>query len=111
VNDRWDRGEGFGVYVTYNPSELPRFVQWKQMGEQDYVVGFEPCNCGVEGRRVDEELGLLHCLEPGESHSFTLGFGPITEETDVNQLRVSSRTVRPEFRESYREFVKRPATR
>ncbi len=55
VNDGFERGEGFGVYVKYNKKELPRFVQWKQMGEQDYVIGFEPCNCGVEGRHIDEE--------------------------------------------------------
>lgn len=111
VNNRWDRGEGFGVYLAYKPAELPRFVQWKQMGEQDYVVGFEPCNCGVEGRYVDEELGLLHCLEPGESRSVMLEFGPITEESHANRLREISDHVQPEFRESYREFVKLPATR
>src|SRR5690606_31857785 len=67
LNDGFKRGEGFGAYLKYNVKELPRFVIWKQMGEQDYVVGFEPCNCGVEGRHVDEALGLLHTLKAGQS--------------------------------------------
>jgi hypothetical protein len=108
VNDGFASGNGFGVYVTYNTKELPRFVEWKQLGEQDYVVGFEPCNCGVEGRDVDERLGLLHNLKPGESKSFTLEFGAITDENEVRALRAARRKVKTKFAESYQEFVKKP---
>ncbi len=108
VNDGFKRGEGFGVYVTYNKTQLPRFVQWKQMGEQDYVLGFEPCNCGVEGRDVDERLGLLHSLRPGESNLYDLEFGPVTEKTHVETLRKACRKVKLSFAESYRDFVKKP---
>ena len=108
VNDGFKRGGGFGVYVKYNKNELPRFVEWKQMGEQDYVVGFEPCNCGVEGRHVDEKLGLLHSLKPGESRSFTLEFGPITEEKELKTLRAMRRKVKTKLVGSYQEFVRKP---
>jgi hypothetical protein len=108
VNDGFASGNGFGVYVTYSTKELPRFVEWKQLGEQDYVVGFEPCNCGVEGRDVDERLGLLHNLKPGESKSFSLEFGVITDEKEVRALRAARRKVKTKFAGSYQEFVKKP---
>ena len=87
VNDGFDRGAGFGVYLKYYKKELPRFVQWKQMGEQDYVIGFEPCNCGVEGRDIDEKQGRLNTLEAGECKVVTLEFGPITAKEQVDRLR------------------------
>jgi len=108
ANKGFAKGNGFGVYVKYNKNELPRFVQWKQMGEQDYVIGFEPCNCGVEGREVDEKLGLLHSLRAGESRSFTLEFGPITTRDEVKALKARRAKVQTQIVGSYREFVKKP---
>jgi len=105
VNDGFRRGEGFGVYVKYAREHLPRFVQWKQLGEQDYVVGFEPCNCGVEGRHVDEELGLLHVLQPGESRRHMLEFGAITTEAELEALEKAVGGHRAELVASYRDFV------
>lgn len=109
VNDGFKSGgEGFGVYVKYRKKELPRFTEWKQMGEQDYVVGLEPCNCGVEGRRLDEEQGLLDRLRPGESRRTSLEFGAITDEKEVRALRAARRKVKTKLVGSYKEFVKKP---
>ncbi len=102
------KGGGLGVYVRYNKRQLPRFVEWKQMGEQDYVVGFEPCNCGVEGRQVDEQLGLLHSLRPGESKIFDLELGAIDSGEQLNKLKQGCSGVSAEFVDSYRDFVKAP---
>lgn len=106
LNDGFKRGDGFGVYLKYDPKQLPRFVEWKQMGEQDYVIGFEPCNCGVEGRHVDEELGLLHSLKPGESRSFDLEFGAVTTEKQAAAIEKAVGKVTPRFVDSYKAFVK-----
>ena len=109
VNDGFKRGgEGFGVYVKYNKRQLPRFVQWKQMGEQDYVIGFEPCNCGVEGRDVDEKLGLLHSLRPGESRSFDLEFGVVQTKEQLKALKAARDKAARRLVASYKEFVKKP---
>ena len=105
VNDGFKRDAGFGVYVTYNKNELPRFVQWKQMGEQDYVLGLEPCNCGVEGRGVDEALKLLHQLRPGESKTFQLEFGPVTNEAELQELQRGCRGIKTRLTDSYTGFV------
>lgn len=106
LNERVERGDGFGVYVKYNKNQLPRFTQWKQMGEQDYVVGLEPCNCGVEGRDVDESLGLLETLQPGEHRSYDLEFGPVTTKAQAETLRTLAGGVTPQFVDSYKAFVK-----
>lgn len=108
VNDGFQGGHGFGVYVTYNTRQLPRFVQWKQMGEQDYVLGLEPCNCGVEGRQVDEEQGLLEVLEPGQSKRVDLELGPITAQAEVDALETTCAAHGAKLVDSYRRFVGPP---
>lgn len=108
VNNRFNGNAGFGVYVRYNKRQLPRFVEWKMMGEQDYVVGLEPCNCGVEGRQADESRGLLHWLAPGETRTFDLEFGAITAKEEVNSLRAACAGVKTKIVDNYTKFVKRP---
>jgi len=60
------------VRVTYLKEQLPRFVEWKMMGESVYVVGIEPSNCWVEGRDKERQRGTLVYLEPGEKRSYEL---------------------------------------
>lgn len=108
VNEGLKRGPGFGVYVKYNKKELPRFVQWKMMGEQDYVVGLEPCTCGVEGRQVDEELGLLHALAPGEARTVHLEFGAISSKKELAAIEAQSGKITPKIVDSYKQFVAKP---
>ena len=105
VNNKFKSGGGFGVYVKYLKSEFPRFVQWKMMGEQDYVCGFEPCNCGVEGKQIDRELGLLQELQPGETREFHVEFGAITTEAEVKKLQAARDKISTRIVESYKEFV------
>lgn len=107
VNNGFKRGTGFGVYVKYFKRELPRFVQWKMMGEQDYVCGFEPCNCGVEGREMDEKHKLLEYLRPGEQREFRLEFGAITDTEDVKSLEKQYRHIKTAYADSYLDFVKK----
>lgn len=100
-------GDGFGVYVRYAPKELPRFTEWKQMGEQDYVVGLEPCTCGVEGRHVDEAKGLLHTLKPGKRHTVTLEVGALSTAAEAKAIRQAAKG-KPKMVDHYSAFVKKP---
>lgn len=63
---------GTGIYLTYRKEELPCFCQWKQMGEQEYVMGLIPSNGYAEGRNAAREKGELVMLEPGEKKTVTL---------------------------------------
>lgn len=95
---------GFGVYLSYSKKELPRFMQWKQMGEQDYVCGFEPCICTLEGREREEDLGLLNYLKAGERREFHLEFGAITSVEAVKALERNLSQRKTIFVEDYSRF-------
>ncbi len=63
-----------GLVMEYDSNELKYFTQWKQMGEYDYVMGFEPGNTLPEGRDVMRARGDLEMLAPGGSRSHTITF-------------------------------------
>ena len=100
------RGTGFGIYLRYRKAELPRFTQWKMMGEQAYVLGLEPCNCGVEGRAADEALGLLETLEAGASKTVRLEFGAIARSEELEAIEAECGEPDVRFVDSYKEFTK-----
>lgn len=55
-----------GLKLSYSKETLDRFVEWKMMGEYEYVLGLEPANCTPDGRDVMRKEGTLKFLEPGE---------------------------------------------
>ena len=61
-----------GIALHFNKNQLFNFTQWKQMGEGDYVMGMEPCNCYVGGRADPRNSDVLEYLEPGEIRNFDL---------------------------------------
>ncbi len=83
VNDRL----GLGLFVRYRQKELPRFIQWKMMGEGTYVLGLEPANCSVQGRAKERERGTLQFLDPGEEREFHLHIGIIEGQQPIDRFR------------------------
>ncbi len=67
-----NRPLGLGLRLRYLKSELPEFTEWKQMGEQEYVLGMEPGNCRPLSREGERAAGRLVELEPGQEVS--MGF-------------------------------------
>lgn len=65
---------GLGVKMTFNKEQLPHLIQWKQMGEGDYVLGIEPGTWYPEGRAKAKKLGQLQMIEPGEIKYFYIEF-------------------------------------
>jgi len=78
---------GVGAFVQYRKKELPRFIQWKMVAEGEYVLGFEPANCLVEGRAKERERGTLQFLEPGESREFFVRIGVLDGSTTIDQFK------------------------
>ena len=68
-----------GVALRFNLRSLPNFTQWKMMGEGEYVMGLEPCNCLAEGRARSREEGMLGSLAPGEERRFVIEAEFLTE--------------------------------
>jgi hypothetical protein len=57
---------GIAFVLEYRVKELPYLVQWKQMGQGEYVVGLEPANCFPEGQNAMRQKGMLRHIAPGE---------------------------------------------
>jgi len=78
---------GLGLFVHYRQKELPRFIQWKMVAEGEYVLGFEPANCLVEGRAKERERGTLQFLEPGETREFLVHIGVLDSNAAIDQFK------------------------
>jgi hypothetical protein len=89
ANRRFDEGRGIGAYLRYRRDTLPRFSQWKQVGQGDYVTGLEPANCLVEGRDKERERGTLQFLEPGEAREYLLEIGVLDGLEAIDALAES----------------------
>ena len=81
-----NRKLGLGAYTQYRQKELPRFIQWKMVAEGEYVLGFEPANCLVEGRAKERERGTLQFLEPGETKEFLVRIGVLDGIATIDQF-------------------------
>lgn len=75
TNPAFDGGKGLGVYWRYALADYPILAEWKMMGEGQYVVGIEPANCHVEGRRAERDSGSLQILQPFEKRHYRIEVG------------------------------------
>ena len=69
------------LQMTFDPSSLDCFTQWKMMGENEYVLGLEPANCYPDGRAAMREKGVLKFLEPSESCVNKIEFSFVTKDS------------------------------
>jgi galactose mutarotase-like enzyme len=60
---------GIALSIKFNITQLPYLVQWKMMGQGEYVLGLEPCNIPGKNRKILKEEGILPLLKPDESVS------------------------------------------
>ena len=75
-----------GVVLNYSKNELFNFAQWKQMGEGDYVMGMEPCNCFVGGRIDPRNADVKEYLEPGEIRNIGLTIELLNGMEQINAM-------------------------
>jgi len=106
INDRLLGG--LGVYVKYNKKELPRFIQWKMLGEGTYVMGMEPSNSLVLGRDKERALKTLQYIRSQETREFNLEIGVLVrDDIDIFEEKVNSVTgmEKPEIAENLESFI------
>ena len=70
VNDR----RGLALKIGFDRRELPYFGQWKSTGSGDYVMGLEPGNACVYGRRFHEQRGDLPTIDAQSQKTYHLSF-------------------------------------
>ncbi len=75
-----------GLFVKYPKSEFPYFIEWKQTGQGEYVVGLEPANSTGRNRAEMRRDGTLEFIEPGQERQFTLELGVITGVDEISEL-------------------------
>lgn len=68
-----------GVRVSWKHDGLPYFCQWKMLGKGEYVLGMEPLNAPLDGKKIGEDGCLAPILQPGEEKTYTLRFEFIEE--------------------------------
>ena len=68
-----------GVRVSWKHDDLPCFCQWKMLGKGEYVLGMEPLNAPLDGKKIGEEGCLAPVLQPGESKSYRIQFSFIED--------------------------------
>jgi hypothetical protein len=77
---------GLGVYVVYRREQLPRYIEWRMMGEGQYVVGIEPCT-NLFGREAVRQAGELIVLQPGEKREYDLEIGVLAGAEEIARYR------------------------
>lgn len=93
VNPELDNG--IGVYVKYDPTNLPILTQWKMMSEGMYVMGIEPCNTFGIGITRQQGLGMLKFLEPGETREYQLEIGILDGPDEISAFEREISVVAP----------------
>lgn len=68
-----NRALGISMTMTWSDS-LPILAQWRSMAAGDYVLGLEPTNCYIMGRKQERENGTLPLLQSGETITTRLHF-------------------------------------
>lgn len=63
---------GLAARVEFCGEQLPYLIEWKQVGEQEYVVGLEPATYPPLGRATARERGELMYIEPQEIKHFDI---------------------------------------
>ena len=66
---------GIGMYIKYDSTNLPNLTQWKSMQKGDYVLGIEPTNCFILGRKEERENGTIKKIGGFEKREFTIIIG------------------------------------
>lgn len=88
-----NRALGIGLKIEYRRKELPYFMQWKSIASGDYVVGLEPANSSVYGKRYHIKENSLHQMEPFavENKRIVLSF---LEGEQLNQVKEEIESLR-----------------
>ena len=61
---------GTALSVRYDHRVMPKYIEWRMMGEGQYAVGIEPCTNGF-GRQAVADKGELIVLQPGDKRVYS----------------------------------------
>lgn len=73
-----------GITIEFNKKNLPYFMEWKSMASGDYVLGLEPSNSSVYGKKYHVENDNVHYLQPFEKETNVLRFTVIEGKEKID---------------------------
>jgi len=77
-----------GIEVTFYKKQFPRWMNWQHWGpDGQFVTGFEPANCGAEGRDVDRNRGWLVKLRPRQSKRYQTEIRVLEGTTELAEFK------------------------
>ncbi len=82
-----------GVAVSYEKRVLPRYIEWRMMGEGQYAVGIEPCTNGF-GRDAVKSSGEMIVLQPGEQRTYRIEVSVLDGTPAIDGFRRQVATLR-----------------
>lgn len=65
---------GIRMNMTWSKDNLPVFAEWRCMAGEDYVLGLEPTNSYIHGRKEERENGTLPVLKAFDTIYNTVKF-------------------------------------
>jgi hypothetical protein len=80
---------GLGVYLRYDATTLPVYLEWRMMGEGLYAVGMEPATNGFKTIPELIEAGYPIMLEPSEERVYQLEFGVLAGGEAIDAFAAS----------------------
>lgn len=63
---------GISLTIKFNIQQLPYLIQWKMMGQGEYVLGLEPSNVPLKNRKELRDDNTLPMLQPGETTNHSI---------------------------------------
>jgi hypothetical protein len=66
---------GIALVIKFNIHQLPYLIQWKMLGEGEYVLGLEPSNVPGKNRKDLKNEKILPIIQPGQSVTNILEVG------------------------------------
>ncbi len=74
---------GFGIRLDFDRKVQPYFMEWMSMRSGDYVIGLEPSNSSVYGRKYHEAQGTMHRIAPFGKETYHLSFTILKDAADI----------------------------
>ena len=84
---------GFGIRLDFDRKVQPYFMEWMSMKSGDYVIGLEPSNTIVYGRKYCEEHGTMHRIAPFAKETYRLSFTILKDADAIRQTEADCQSL------------------
>lgn len=81
-----NRDRQIALKIAFNTKNLPYFMEWKSIASGDYVLGLEPSNSSVYGKKWHVEHDCVHELEPFATETNVLKFTIADGREEIDAL-------------------------